>query len=89
MKSIIGLHFTLSIVNLAPQSNLRKKIMDKQQGFSLIEVLISLFLVSSMVFALLEQQQQNKQLFNTICTQMTTVNAQDKAYEQRLVERVG
>lgn len=62
--------------------------MDKQQGFSLIEVLISLFLVSSMVFALLEQQQQNKQLFNDISQQITTVNAQDKAYEQRFIQGV-
>lgn len=65
-KSRHPLSFIELSVTLFMQTNLRKNRMDQFKGFSLIEVLMSLMLVSTVALALMQQQWKNKELLNQI-----------------------
>ncbi|KTD21835.1 type IV pilus modification PilV family protein [Legionella londiniensis] len=60
--------------------------MDRQKGFSLAEVLISLLLMSTASLALLQQQWQANQLLNQITRQTNTLLQLDNASEQYLYD---
>lgn len=52
------------------------------QGFSLIEVLLALMLVSSMVLALMAQQRQSKDLLNQFIKRTTLFQSYEGVSEQ-------
>ncbi|MFA6301798.1 MAG: prepilin-type N-terminal cleavage/methylation domain-containing protein [Legionella sp.] len=52
------------------------------QGFSLIEVLLALMLVSSMVLALMAQQRQSKDLLNQFIKRTTLFQHYEGVSEQ-------
>ena len=58
----------------------------KQQGFSLIEVLLSLMLVSSIILALIQQQQQSKQLLNQFIARALDSVIMDKLGEKKILQ---
>lgn len=58
----------------------------KQQGFSVIEVLLSLMLVSSMILALIQQQQQSKQLLNQFIIRAFDASKLDQLDENRIMQ---
>lgn len=61
--------------------------MNWQKGFSLTEVLVSLFLVSTLALTLLQQQWQNKQLVNQLVLRMQASQFLDEI-EETLVAKV-
>jgi prepilin peptidase dependent protein C len=56
--------------------------MYKLQGFSLIEVLLSLLLVSTIALTLLEKHLQSKQLLNQIANRIHAMHAAREAHER-------
>lgn len=58
--------------------------MERQQGFSLIEVLVSLVLMTTTALALLQQQWHSQQLFNQVSLQAGALLILDNAVELRL-----
>lgn len=61
--------------------------MNKLQGFSLIEVLIALFLITTTSFALLEQQLQLRQLIHQTLNHSLQFNLQTNSSERTLYTR--
>ena len=80
------LHFQCIDFNLLRQSNLRSSTMNHQEGFSLLEVLLSLILVSTVALTLLEQQLQNKQFLKQIILRASTSQSLDKFKENLLLQ---
>ena len=60
--------------------------MNPSHGFSLTEVLVSLFLVTTASLALLSQQWHVSQLFNQAHARMSCQNEADNAIERDLTE---
>lgn len=58
--------------------------MNQQKGFSLIEVLVSLMLVTTLALALLEQQWQTKILLNQLVIRAEASNILDQIDETLL-----
>lgn len=61
--------------------------MNQQKGFSLIEVLVSLFLVSTIALALLQQQWQARVLAHHLEERTKTLHLQDEKSEALYVYR--
>ncbi|KTD53788.1 hypothetical protein Lsan_4198 [Legionella santicrucis] len=55
--------------------------MNQQKGFSLIEVLLSLFLVTTLALALLQQQSQSKYMLNQLVTRIQATYYLDQIEE--------
>jgi type II secretory pathway component PulJ len=56
------------------------------QGFSLVDVFVSILLVSSLSLLLLKQQWHTSQLFNQTSLQMDALNHLKNAFECRLAD---
>lgn len=61
--------------------------MKQQKGFSLIEVLVSLILVSTVALLLVEQQSQTKLLLQQIISRAESSQILDTIDENRLVSK--
>lgn len=58
--------------------------MNQQKGFSLVEVLASLLLVTSLALSLVQQQLQSRQLLNQLVVREQGAHFLDQVYEAQL-----
>jgi len=61
--------------------------MNQQKGFSFVEVLLSLLLVTTVATALLQQQWQSKQLLTQLVLQSEASQAHDQIKEDLLLSQ--